>query len=57
MERERNVGARGLGAVDIVVLLLVLFVLWIAALFEFPGLDRKAARPAPAATPTAPDRS
>ena len=55
MDRQGNGGTRGLGAVDIIVLLLVLFLLWTAALSEFPLLDRKASRPRPAATPTAAD--
>jgi hypothetical protein len=41
----------GLGAVDLIVVMFLLFVLWAAALSEFPRLDRKAAPQAPRPTP------
>lgn len=52
MDRREQLGP-GLGAVDLIATLLLLFILWMIALREFPRLDRKASNPPAAPTPTA----
>ena len=50
---RREKGRFGLTAVDCIVALLLFFVLWMAAVRDFPRLDRKVVGPVPTATTAA----
>ena len=53
MDSERSVRWRGLGAIDLIALILLLFVIWLAAVHEFPLYDSRSQVPNPQPTPAA----